>query len=217
MSPAVYVWDRVVRVTHWLIFLSMAVLAVTGIYIGHPFGSSQSPAAAHMVMGWFRVVHSYAAVVFALSVVSRIVWMFTGTRYARWDQFIPVDRERQRGLWTTFKFYTFLQRKPPDVVGHNPLAGLSYVFVFALYGVMILTGLALYGAEAGGWLHWMAWFAKPFGGLQYARFIHHGVMWLLLGFVVHHVYSAALTAAVEKNGEIDSIFSGYKNLGRHDG
>ena len=35
-------------------------------------------------------------------------------------------------------------------------------------------------------------------------------MWLLLGFAVHHVYSAVLMATVEKNGTMDSIFSGYK-------
>ena len=33
-----------------------------------------------------------------------------------------------------------------------------------------------------------------------ARWIHHVVMWLLLGFTVHHVYSAVLVAIIEKNG-----------------
>ena len=33
-----------------------------------------------------------------------------------------------------------------------------------------------------------------------ARWIHHIVMWLLLGFTVHHVYSAVLVAIIEKNG-----------------
>jgi Ni,Fe-hydrogenase I cytochrome b subunit len=33
----VYVWDLVVRSTHWLIALSLIVLSVTGVYIGNPF------------------------------------------------------------------------------------------------------------------------------------------------------------------------------------
>ena len=33
----VRVWDHVVRSTHWIIALSIAVLVVTGLYIGHPF------------------------------------------------------------------------------------------------------------------------------------------------------------------------------------
>jgi len=49
-----------------------------------------------------------------------------------------------------------------------------------------------------------------YGGLQTARFVHHVVMWLLIAFAVHHVYSVALTSALEENGEADSIFSGYK-------
>ena len=59
-------------------------------------------------------------------------------------------------------------------------------------------------------------FASLFGGLAMARWIHHIVMWLLLGFTVHHVYSAVLVAIVEKNGTIDSIFSGYKWVPKRD-
>jgi Ni/Fe-hydrogenase 1 B-type cytochrome subunit len=224
MSPLapgtpVYVWDRLVRVTHWVIFWAMVVLAATGIYMGHPFVAVRAPAAAHFVTGTMRVIHFYAAIAFTLAVAARLLWMFAGPPYARWPQFIPVDKERRRGLKTTLRFYLFLQRKPPDYPGHNPLAGLSYTVVFGLYGVMIATGLAMYAAQAavGSPLRGFAFVARLFGGLQYARFIHHGVMWLLIGFAVHHVYSAILTSAVEKNGEIDSIFSGYKILGRRDG
>ena len=35
-------------------------------------------------------------------------------------------------------------------------------------------------------------------------------MWLLIGFAIHHVYSAWLMDTVEKNGTISSIFGGYK-------
>ena len=35
-------------------------------------------------------------------------------------------------------------------------------------------------------------------------------MWLLLGFGLHHVYSAILMSTVEANATMESIFSGYK-------
>ena len=41
-------------------------------------------------------------------------------------------------------------------------------------------------------------------------------MWLLLGFAVHHVYSAVMMAMVEKKGTLESIFSGYKFFTRAD-
>jgi Ni/Fe-hydrogenase 1 B-type cytochrome subunit len=46
--------------------------------------------------------------------------------------------------------------------------------------------------------------------MQGGRLVHHLIMWLLLGFAVHHVYSAWLMDVKEKNGTLSSIFSGYK-------
>jgi Ni/Fe-hydrogenase 1 B-type cytochrome subunit len=43
-----------------------------------------------------------------------------------------------------------------------------------------------------------------FGGLQLARLIHHVVMWLLIGFAAHHIWSSILMSLTERNGLIDS-------------
>jgi Ni/Fe-hydrogenase 1 B-type cytochrome subunit len=208
----VYVWQIPVRITHWLIAGSIVVLSVTGLYIGRPFMTVSGPAGQSFVMGWMKVVHFYAAIVFTAAVVVRVVWMFTGNKYARWDKFLPVDRTRQKGMWPTIKFYSFLKDKPPGYVGHNPLAGAAYVLVFGLYFLAIATGLVMWGAsaDAGSPLRWFGSWAPLFGGLQIARWIHHAIMWLLLGFAVHHVYSSVLMAATEKSGTMDSIFTGYK-------
>jgi Ni/Fe-hydrogenase 1 B-type cytochrome subunit len=209
----VYVWDLVVRVTHWLIVLGILVLSVTGLYIGDPWGAGPT---ATFTMGWFRIVHFYAGLVFTLAVLVRIVWMFIGTEYARWTQFIPTTRQRIKDLIETGKFYGFLRAEPPPTVGHNALAGFAYVAVFGLYVVMIITGLALYGVDAhvDSYMRKFDWFLIFFGGPQNARWVHHVVMWLLLGFAVHHVYSASLMAKVEKNGTMDSIFGGWKVIKR---
>jgi Ni/Fe-hydrogenase 1 B-type cytochrome subunit len=212
----VYVWDVVVRVTHWLIVLAILVLATTGFYIGRPFQAHTGPATPHFLMGWMRTIHFYTAIVFTVSVLARIVWMFIGTRWARWTELVPVTRDRQVGLVKTLKFYLMLFRKPPDYVGHNPLAGASYGFIFLLFLVEVATGSALYGASATtSFMHPFASLLPWLGGAQIARWIHHAVMWLLLGFMVHHVYSAILTSIVEKNGELDSIFSGNKFVEPH--
>lgn len=209
----VYVWDAVVRGTHWVIAFSILVLSITGIYIGRPFIASSGPAHEHFVTGYMRIVHSYAAIAFSLAVGSRILWMFVGPRHSGWRQFVPVSRRRRRDMIGTFKFYTFFRDRPPPSIGHNPLAGLTYIAVFGLYLLMIATGFALQSVSSHGSYMKMWDFLLPlFGGAQGARWIHHVAMWLLIGFVVHHVYSAWLTARVEKNGAVDSIFSGYKFL-----
>ena len=214
----VYVWEWPVRLTHWVIATSLAVLSVTGIYIGHPFLIAAGPAGQNFVMGTVRVIHLYFGIAFALAVVVRIYWMLVGNRFAKWDKFIPVHRRRRRGIWPTIKFYAFRLRKPPGFVGHNPVAGMTYTLVFALYLVMVGTGLVLYQASApvGSPFRLFSFLVPLFGGFQSARWIHHVVMWLLLGFAVHHVYSALLMSQVEQNATMESIFSGYKFVPRED-
>jgi Ni/Fe-hydrogenase 1 B-type cytochrome subunit len=213
----VYVWQVPVRITHWLIAGAIAVLSVTGLYIGRPFMTVPGAAGQSFVMGWIKVIHSYAAIVFICAVVARVIWMFTGNKYARWDKFVPVHQTRMKGLVPTTLFYSFLRKQPPGYVGHNPLAGSAYALVFGLYFLAIGTGLVMRSASSAvdSPLHWFASLAPLFGGLQMARWIHHIVMWLLLGFAVHHVYSSILVAHIEKTGVLDSIFAGYKWVPKH--
>jgi Ni/Fe-hydrogenase 1 B-type cytochrome subunit len=208
----VYVWDAVVRICHWTIFLSMIVLAVTGIYIGRPWFQAPGEAGQHFVTGTYRVLHLYGAIAFTLAVLSRILWLFIGTTYARLPQFVPFAADRRRDLVGTFLFYTFVKRDAPPVVGHNPLASSAYLLVFGLYLVMILTGLGMWAvfAPVGSWVHLFGWVPGLVGGLQMNRWLHHAVMWLLIGFFIHHLYSALLVTHLEKNGTLESIFSGYK-------
>lgn len=210
----VYVWEWPVRLAHWLIVGSIAVLAVTGLYIGNPFLPMTGEATRLFMMGWVKSLHFWAAMVFSISVLARILWMFVGNPYARWHQFLPLTARRLKGVWNTFAFYVFLHRDSPAFVGHNPLAGLIYATVFSLYIVMICSGLALASANAhlDSMLKSFEFLVPVFGGLQMARLFHHIGMWLLLGFAAHHIWSAFLVNAIEKSSLMDSIFSGYKVL-----
>ena len=214
----VYVWQIPVRITHWLIAGSIAVLSVTGFYIGRPFVIVAGPAGESFVMGWMKVIHAWTAYVFIGAVLVRLIWMFTGNKYSHWDKFISINPTRLKGFMPTVFFYMFLRDKPPGYVGHNPVAASAYTMVFALYFLAIATGLVMSGASAhvDSPMRWLGTWAPLFGGLQMARWIHHIVMWLLLGFTVHHIYSAVLVAMVEKTGTIDSIISGYKWVPKHE-
>ncbi len=211
---SVYVWDPIVRGTHWIIVAGILLLAATGYYIGRPFGLSARPATQTFVMGWVRAVHFYAAIAFSLAVLTRVIWMFRGPPPARWNQIVPSTRQRLRDMWGTFLFYTFIRRDPPPTVGHNALAGFTYIAVFGLYGLMIATGLLLYlpAAPVGSYLHALDFAVPLAGGMQTLRWVHHVGMWLLLGFMIHHIYSGWLMATLEQNGTLDSIFTGYKYL-----
>jgi len=206
-----YVWEVPVRATHWVNMLAIVTLSVTGIFIGSP--KTVALEASEYVMGWIRFVHFVAGYTFVISVLSRIYWSFvTKNPYASWREFFPIlTSEGRQGMLETFKYYTFLSNKAPHTVGHNALAGTAYSVVFALYLTMALTGFALYSERApNGLLHkGLGWMFMLFSN-QGMRLTHHCVMWLLIGFAIHHIYSAWLMDVKEKGGVMSSIFGGYK-------
>ena len=209
----IYVWDVPMRLTHWTIAISILVLSISGYYLGHPYVVVPGEAREHFVTGTVKVIHFVTAIAFTLAVCSRILWMFVSSNpYSSWRQFLPSTAARWREMWGTLKFYLLIDRDGPEEIGHNPLAGGTYSIVFGMYLAMIATGLGLYGASAhvGSWMHVFGGILPWVGGAQIARWLHHILMWLLIGFFVHHFYSALLVTIVKKNGTLDSIFSGYK-------
>ena len=203
----VYVWQWPVRVVHWTLVLSIAAAAFTGFAISRPFLPGEH------AMGWMRTIHFVAAIAFGLAVVARIAWMFLGTRWARWDQLVPVTRERWRGLVAVAKYYALPRGAYPHrSPGHNPLAGLSYLGFYLLALAVLVTGLALYSAEAstGSPMRWFGVLLPWLGGLARVRWLHHVLMWPLLLFTFIHVYIVIFVARVEGGGIVDSILTGWK-------
>jgi Ni/Fe-hydrogenase 1 B-type cytochrome subunit len=211
-----YVWEVPVRVTHWVIVLSIVILSVTGIFIGTPVSLAQN--SPQFVMGWVRFIHFVTAYAFTVSVFARIYWMFKGNRYANWREFLPIlTDEGHRNMMETFKFYIFINKKTPKTVGHNALAGAAYTGIFCLYLVMICTGFALYSEHAPGSLaHKLTGWLFAFFSNRGLRLTHHMVMWFLIAFAIHHIYSAWLMDTKERSGIISSIFTGYKTVTRKD-
>ncbi|HBG04474.1 MAG TPA: Ni/Fe-hydrogenase, b-type cytochrome subunit, partial [Geobacter sp.] len=172
-----YVWEIPVRVSHWVNFLAIIVLSVTGIYIGAPKTLALQP--AQYVMGWTRFVHFVAGYVFTVSFLARLYWMFAGNRYARWPEFVPfINQAGRRNMWQTLRYYIFIDKSIPHPAGHNALAGATYTLVFLLYLVMICTGFALYSEHAPfSFMHTLTgWLFLLFSN-QGIRLTHHMVMW----------------------------------------
>jgi len=206
----VRVWDLPVRVIHWLLVLALAVLSVTGYLIGNP---DIHPGGHVYWVTWTKTIHKVTAYVFIALVLARIGWHFASPNpWSRWTEWIPSNRARLRQIVPSLRFYLFLSREAPPVVGHNPLAGMTYTVLYAMFGVEIATGLVLWGVEGTGWASWLTGWLLHLVSLPTIRFVHHLIMWLVWGFMIHHVYSAILVDRVEGTGVISSIFSGYKFL-----
>jgi Ni/Fe-hydrogenase 1 B-type cytochrome subunit len=212
LSPGcarVYVWEKPVRLAHWLLVLSLVVLSFTGYYLYNPFIIARGRTA--YVMGTTRFVHLVAAWVFIAAVVLRFYWFFFGDQFARISQFIPTTRERWHDFVETGKYYSFLRWSPTPHLGHNALAGATYSVIFGLAVVEILTGLALYNNILHNKLlgFCIGWLPRLID-IRYLRETHFLIMFVFWLFFIHHMSSVLLTASEEKNGCLESIFTGYK-------
>lgn len=206
----VYVWQVPVRMTHWLTFGTVMVLTVTGGYIASPFlfGTDERTMAA------VRFVHLVAAFLFVASGILRTYWLFAGNRFSRWTAFIPTSKRHAREMVRQTGWYAFVRSDPPAVLGHNALAAGTYFVVFFLFLIQTITGFALAGAHGTEpWATLFGWF-PGIVGIQTTRLIHHLLMWAILAFMVHHVYSALLVDHWERNGLMSSIFAGSKFVTR---
>ena len=207
----VYVWEIPVRLTHWVTFAALVVLTVTGSYIADPFLFTPGQETMRLV----RFIHLIAAYSFLASGILRTYWLFAGNQFARWSAFIPTNRRHLREVLSQTQFYLFLRKDLPGILGHNALASGTYLVVFLLFLVQTLTGFALIGIHGTQpWATIFGWVPSVMFGEQGVRVIHHLLMWAILAFAIHHVYSAILVDHLERNGLMSSIFAGSKFVAR---
>lgn len=210
MKKRIYVWEIPIRVIHWVNFVSILVLSITGLYIASPF--LKPDPGNQFVMGWFLFVHFVFAYIFTATFIVRIYWWFAGNEYAGWRSYFPFGKDQRQNLVKQILFYLLIRKKPPVVIGHSPLAGLTYLAVFLVNLFSILTGFAHYSLHyPGGMMYSTFGWMFSFVSLPHIRLFHHLVIWLMLCFVMVHVYIVLFNNAIEKNGILKSIFTGYQN------
>ena len=205
----VYVWELPVRVSHWFIFLLVVVLSFTGYYIHNPFIVAKSTTT--FLMATMRFIHVVAGFGFIGAFLLRLYWFFKGNNWANWRAFIPIRRRQWRGMGGMVAYYSFLRKELTHHVGHNALAAMTYLLMFTLMLIEIITGLTLYTQVRGKWaLGWLFSWVPGVIDIQHVRLAHFCIMFAFFAFVIHHVYSAVLVSWEERNGLIESIFTGYK-------
>lgn len=209
----VYVWELPVRVSHWFIFLPVVVLSFTGYYMHDPFIVARSNTT--FLMATMRFIHLIAGFVFIGAFLLRMYWFFKGNEWSNWRAFVPIHRRHWRGMGWMVAYYSFLRKDLMHQVGHNALAAVTYLVMFTLMFIEIITGLTLFTQVRGGWLlaPLFSWLPRVVD-IQHIRLAHFCIMFAFFAFVIHHVYSAVLVSWEERNGLIESIFTGYKFVPR---
>jgi thiosulfate reductase cytochrome b subunit len=206
-----------VRVTHWLTFLSFAALLITGgeIVISHPrfywgetgnvnmrplfvipIASSRDtvPTGYNYVMpdqnGWSRYLHFQSAWVL---VITALVYGIAGVVSGHFRRdLVP---ERRDWSWRAYwrRMAQYFHRAPPDAAeagSYNVLQRSTYLLVIlVLFPLVIWTGLALSPAFDSA----IPAAVNLLGGRQSARTLHFFLSIALVLFLVVHITMVAVS------------------------
>lgn len=199
---------KAAQITHWINLISIFVLILTGFYIHYPaFGGA---------MGVARGLHIFFGFVLLINLVVRVIFAFTlksapveGTRevVSDWRSWMPQKANRHQ-LWPTIKYYLFIKRTHPRVAKYNPLQKIAYLLVPILIIIMGFSGLALW-APTQDWPIFV-WACGLVGGLPGMRVVHYVMMFVIILFVIVHVYLAADESSLMALMLFDKEHEGYK-------
>jgi len=224
------VWDRTVRIFHWVNVICILALIVIGVAILNDKALGVTNDGKLLL----KTLHVYFGYVFAANLGWRIVWGFIGNRFARWKSILPFNAEHLTQL-AAMKSGAKIG-KPVGFLGHNPVARLMVGLLFVVMTAQAITGLVLAGTDI---------YMPPFGnmvkesiavdsttvdiikpyskdGIDDAAYkdmrdvrkpfitVHYYAFWVLLGAILLHLLGVVVSELRERNGLVSAMFTGKK-------
>ncbi len=200
-------WSILLRLYHWAFALSIIFLVVTGFYINNPWTNTLQEYSMSWPMAWMRYIHFVAAYVFTGAVLARIFLYIFGNAQERITDALPITGRNLKNLWRTLLNYSYISDDHYPRLGHNVLAGLTYLITIIAALFQLVSGFYLLFPEVAAW---ESWGVTIFASQQNARFIHHLLMWWFMIFALIHVYLVIWNDVMEPEGLVSSIFTGDK-------
>lgn len=211
-----YLFSPFLRIFHWIMVLSILVLFITGLYITKPIsggnpGIEPTFADLRLSLDLIRNIHFVTAFIFVASFILRIY----GFVINKGDRLFPKvwKREFVEQSLEVQNHYLFLRSAHRPFL-RNPMARMSYVGVYVLIAIEIVSGFAMYGmVNPNGWCAAVFGWTNVLAGHEFLmHLIHHYTAWLIVLFAITHIYMAVRADFMEGEGEISSMFSGVKIL-----
>jgi Ni/Fe-hydrogenase b-type cytochrome subunit len=176
----VYMYTVYERVWHWLQVLLIGLLLLTGIEIHWP---------RLQLFDFRHAVEAHNALAFIL-IANAFLSLFYHLTTGEIRQFIPEPRELFGLMAKQARYYLqgIFRHEPHPLAKDprrklNPLQQITYlVLLNFLLPLQVLSGLVMWGAQRYPRL------LSLFGGLQTVAAVHTLGAWLLLSFIIAHVY-----------------------------
>lgn len=215
----------IMRWNHWIVAICMVAAVVTGLYIGHPYYQSfiSDPAVDKYVMAWNRWIHFMSAIIFDVSSII-VGYLYFFSRFEKpYKKLIPNKTNIKEFIEVFLNLITFNRRKQFDS-SHSDSFNIVFFTIFHLLLVwMLLTGLQLYVhglasglSSIGSWWPAMLHFATDWtiwatGGTNMdVRISHHITMYLIIIWVMFHVYYQIWRTIFWQESDISIVVGGSK-------
>ncbi len=200
-------WSVLLRLYHWAFALSIVTLVVTGLYINTPWTNTMQEGSATWSMAYMRYIHFVAGYVFTAAVCVRLFLFVFGNKQERITDVLPVTKRNLNNFYRTLLHYAYISDAHDHRLGHNVLAGMTYVVTIIAAIFQLVSGFYLLFPEVASW---QGWGVAIFASQQNARFVHHLLMWWFIIFPIFHIYLCVWNDVKNPEGLISSIFTGDK-------
>ncbi len=221
------------RTIHWVNAISMVVAIITGLYIAEPYYQTliAEPAVDKYVMAWNRWGHFIVAIIFDVTSII-VAYLFFFSRFEKPIlKLLPTPKNIKEFFEVLINLLTFNRRKNFDSSHSDSFNTVYFTIFHLLLAWMLFTGLQLYvhGLESGmssigkWWpatLHWATDWTIPVSSalvgsssmpnLMDVRIVHHITMWLIVVWVVFHIYYQIWRTIFWQEGDIAIAFGGNK-------
>ena len=226
MTPAM-------RIIHWVNVASMVVAIITGLYIAEPYYQTliAEPAVDKYVMAWNRWGHFIVAIIFDVTSII-VAYLYFFSRFEKpYKKILPTAKNIKEFGEVFMNLITLNRRKNFDSSHSDSFNTVYFTIFHLLLAWMLFTGLQLYvhGLESGmssigSWwpamLHLVTDWTIPVshaivgGGptatIMDVRIVHHMTMWLIITWVVFHIYYQVWRTIFWQEGDIAIVVGGTK-------
>jgi Ni/Fe-hydrogenase 1 B-type cytochrome subunit len=218
MTPAM-------RLIHWVNVVSMVVAIATGLYIAAPYYQTMMAEGAvdKYVMAWNRWGHFIVAIIFDVTSII-VAYLFFFSRFEKpYKKVIPTGENIKEFGAVLMNLLTLNRTKNFDSKHADSFNTVYFLIFHLLLAWMLFTGLQLYvhglgsgTSSIGSWwpalLHAVTDWTIPVSGgsLMDVRISHHTTMWLIIVWVVFHIYYQIWRTIFWKEGDIAIVIGGSK-------
>jgi Ni/Fe-hydrogenase 1 B-type cytochrome subunit len=211
------------RIMHWLIVIATIACIATGLYIGNPYYMTDfaTPAVYKYVMAYNRLIHLFSAILLDVIAIATIYLFFFSRFKKTYKKVLPTTENVKEFFAVIVNLLTLNRKKEFDSKNADSFNAVYFVILEILLLLQMFTGLQLYvgslsgDTSLGAWWPWLLhlstdWTNAVFGQIMGVRIAHHQIMWIIICWVMFHIYYQVWRTIFWQEGDIAIVFGGDK-------